>query len=69
MTRTAAKPFFRERHGHAKVTNEELFFDLVYPVAFVTDRLMVGGLTSAILIAIAVWQSRHAPAKPAGATH
>jgi len=34
---------------------------LLFPIAFVTDRLMVGGLTSAILIIVAAWQSRHAP--------
>ncbi|MDE2300721.1 MAG: low temperature requirement protein A [Burkholderiales bacterium] len=32
--------------------------------AFRTDRLMVGGLTTAILIGVAAWQSRHAPAMP-----
>jgi low temperature requirement protein LtrA len=33
MTRADAKPFQRDRHGHAKVTNEELFFDLIYAFA------------------------------------
>ena len=42
---------------------------ILFPAAFATDRLMVGGLTSAILIFVAVWQSRHAPARPAGAVH
>ena len=37
---------------------------MLFPAAFLTDRLMVGGLASAILIVVAVWQSRHAPAKP-----
>jgi low temperature requirement protein LtrA len=30
---SARKPFVRDRHGHAKVTNEELFFDLIYAFA------------------------------------
>lgn len=42
---------------------------ILFPVAFVTDRLMVGGLTSAILIVVAAWQSRHAPAVPGRAAH
>jgi len=39
----------------------------LFPLAFVTDRLMVGGLTSAVLIVVAVWQSVKAPSRPAGA--
>ena len=30
---TTAPPFQRDRHGHTKVTNEELFFDLIYAFA------------------------------------
>jgi len=30
---SAAKPLLRDRHGHAHVTNEELFFDLIYAFA------------------------------------
>jgi low temperature requirement protein LtrA len=37
---------------------------LLLPTAFATDRLMVGGLTSAILILVAVWQSLHSPTMP-----
>jgi low temperature requirement protein LtrA len=37
---------------------------VLWPVSFVTDRLMVGGLTSLILIVVAAWQSRYAPAMP-----
>jgi low temperature requirement protein LtrA len=37
---------------------------LLFPTAFATDRLMVGGLTSAILILVAVWQSLHSPTMP-----
>jgi len=32
-TPAAAPPLLRPRHGHAKVTNEELFFDLIYAFA------------------------------------
>ena len=39
----------------------------LFPAAFLTNRLMVGGLTSLVMIVVAVWQSRHAPAAPAGA--
>ena len=39
----------------------------LFPAAFLTDRLMVGGLTSLVMIVVAVWQSRYAPAAPAGA--
>jgi low temperature requirement protein LtrA len=39
---------------------------VLFPIAFVTDRLMVSGSTSAILIVVAVWQSRH-PRRRAGA--
>ncbi len=35
---------------------------LLFPAAFMTDRLMVGGLTSAVLIVVAVWQTVRAPA-------
>jgi len=37
---------------------------LLFPLAFATDRLMVGGLASAVLIVVAVWQSLKAPAEP-----
>lgn len=39
---------------------------LLFPAAFMTDRLMVGGLTSVALIVVAVWQSLKAPSVPAG---
>jgi len=39
---------------------------LLFPLAFATDRLMVGGLTTLVLIVVAVWQTLHAPAAPAG---
>ena len=39
---------------------------LLFPLAFVTDRLMVGGLTTLILIVVAVWQTLRAPSAPAG---
>lgn len=33
----------------------------LFPAAFLTDRLMVGGLTSVVLIVVAIWQTRQAP--------
>jgi low temperature requirement protein LtrA len=39
---------------------------LLFPIAFVTDRLMVGGLTTLILIVVAVWQTLRAPSAPTG---
>ena len=39
---------------------------LLFPLAFVTDRLMVGALTSLVMIVVAVWQSLNAPAAPTG---
>jgi low temperature requirement protein LtrA len=36
---------------------------LLAPLAFATDRLMVGGLASAVLIVVAAWQSLRAPAR------
>ena len=33
MPRHDAQPFKRDRTGDAKVTNEELFFDLIYAFA------------------------------------
>ena len=39
---------------------------LLFPLAFATDRLMVGGLTTLVLIVVAVWQTLRAPAAPAG---
>jgi low temperature requirement protein LtrA len=37
---------------------------LTIPVALVTSRLVVGAMTSAVLVIVAAWQSRHAPARP-----
>ena len=31
----------------------------LFPLALATDRLMAGGLTTLVLIVVAVWQSRH----------
>jgi hypothetical protein len=39
---------------------------LLFAAAFVTDRLMVGGFATLILIVVAAWQSRHAPDVPGG---
>jgi hypothetical protein len=38
---------------------------LLAPIAFATDRLMVGGLASAVLIVVAAWQSLRAPTREA----
>ncbi|HEY4069351.1 MAG TPA: low temperature requirement protein A [Burkholderiaceae bacterium] len=35
---------------------------LLAPLAFATDRLAIGGVTSLILVIVAAWQTRHAPA-------
>lgn len=40
---------------------------LLIPVAFLTDRLMVGGLTMLVLIVVAVWQTLKVPSAPTGA--
>ncbi len=37
---------------------------LLLPFAFMTDRLMVGGLTTAIMILVAVWQTKHPRPRP-----
>ena len=39
---------------------------LLFPAAFMTDRLMVGALASVALIVVAVWQSLRAPSVPVG---
>lgn len=61
MTQRPAKPFLRDRHGHTKVTNEELFFDLVYAFAVtqLSHRLLenltpLGALQNLVLW-FAVW--------------
>lgn len=61
MTRTAAPPFFRDRHGQAKVTNEELFFDLVYAFAVtqlshrLLENLSLVGALQTLVLWFAVW--------------
>ena len=37
---------------------------VLFPLAFLTDRLLVGGLTTLVLIVVAVWQTRHPRAVP-----
>lgn len=61
MNRRAARPFRRDRHGHTRVTNEELFFDLVYAFAVtqLSHRLLehltpLGALQTGVLW-FAVW--------------
>lgn len=61
MGRNAARPFFRDRHGHAKVTNEELFFDLIYAFAVtqLSHRLLENltplGALQTLVLWFAVW--------------
>ena len=38
MRRADAAPFLRDRRDHAKVTNEELFFDLIQAFATAASR-------------------------------
>jgi low temperature requirement protein LtrA len=61
MSRSAAKPFFRDRRGHTKVTNEELFFDLIYAFAVtqLSHRLLENltplGALQTLVLWFAVW--------------
>lgn len=61
MNRTESKPFVRDRRGHAKVTNEELFFDLIYAFAItqlshrLLDNLTPLGATQTLVLWFAVW--------------
>jgi hypothetical protein len=61
MTRHDAKPFKRDRSGHAKVTNEELFFDLVYAFASPSSRIRLLenltpiGAVQTLVLWFAVW--------------
>jgi len=61
MSRTAATPFVRDRHGHTRVTNEELFFDLIYAFAItqLSHRLLENltplGALQTLVLWFAVW--------------
>ena len=61
MNRSAAKPFLRDRHGHTKVTNEELFFDLIYAFAVtqlshrLLENLSALGALQTLVLWFAVW--------------
>ena len=61
MSRTAAQPFVRDRRGHARVTNEELFFDLIYAFAItqLSHRLLENltplGALQTLVLWFAVW--------------
>jgi hypothetical protein len=37
---------------------------VLFPLAFLTDRLLVGALTTLVLIVVAVWQTRHPRSVP-----
>ncbi len=57
----AAPPFLRDRQGHARVTNEELFFDLIYAFAItqlshrLLDNLTLIGALQTLVLWFAVW--------------
>ena len=61
MSRSDAKPFLRDRNGHAKVTNEELFFDLIYAFAVtqlshrLLENLTLIGALQTLVLWFAVW--------------
>ena len=62
MSRTDAPPLLRARHGgHSKVTNEELFFDLLYAFAitqlshFLLDHLTLLGALQTAALWFGVW--------------
>ncbi len=51
------QPFLRDRHGHARVTNEELFFDLIYAFAVtqLSHRLLEGLNLANALQTLVLW--------------
>ncbi len=61
MSRQEAKPFLRNRHSHAKVTNEELFFDLIYAFAItqlshrLLEHLTLANAVQTLVLWFAVW--------------
>ena len=61
MTRPAPQPFFRDRNSHTKVTNEELFFDLIYAFAItqlshrLLEHLTLVGALQTLVLWFAVW--------------
>src|SRR4249920_2836557 len=61
MSRTESKPFMRDRRGHTGVTNEELFFDLIYAFAItqLSHRLLENltplGAVQTLVLWFAVW--------------
>ena len=63
MPPSEIQAFLRERHGHAHVTHEELFFDLRHAFATTqrSQRLLAGGLASLVMVIVAVWQSLKTP--------
>src|ERR1700712_3947189 len=61
MSRTDTQPFLRDRRGHTKVTNEELFFDLIYAFAVtqlshrLLENLSWAGALQTLVLWFAVW--------------
>ena len=57
----ASPPFLRNRTGHARVTNEELFFDLIYAFAItqlshrLLENLSLIGALQTLVLWFAVW--------------
>ncbi len=47
-----------------RVHRVEAVTTLLFPAAFLTNRLMVGGFASVVLMVVAVWQSLKAPSTP-----
>lgn len=41
----------------------------LFPLSFITDRLMVGGLTSTVMVVVAIWQGLRAPRPPGARSH
>ncbi|HWI11381.1 MAG TPA: low temperature requirement protein A, partial [Burkholderiaceae bacterium] len=61
MSRSAAQPFARDRRAPARVTNEELFFDLIYAFAItqlshrLLEQLTPLGALQTLVLWFAVW--------------
>src|SRR5258706_15915561 len=61
MSRSAAQPFVRDRRVHARVTNEELYFDLIYAFAVtqlshrLLEHLTPLGALQTLVLWFAVW--------------
>jgi low temperature requirement protein LtrA len=68
-------PLLRDRSGVQRVTNIELFFDLVYVFAvtqlshyLIGHSTAVGALQAGLLLAWSGWSGRTPPGSPTGST-